>query len=425
MCTNPLTGVVPNIEKSICFVVNNGKFLLINKNLSDGINNWRIPGGIVQKNEDYLEAIFRIVHQQTNIDLRKVNFTYCCKIESTDQTDPILHVFHSVLKKDNSLESFSKKKDQLKWFDQSQVEYMNLQRNYKEAFQFICIPHFYQEVNQQEMMKQPLLDEKSLCSRTIINLIGTVGAGKGTQGKQLSEKYKLSTLSLGDIYRNECRSQTPIGNLILLHHRTNGQMAFAPNEIAYGLLLKQIANPIYERGFILDGFPRTAEQGKVYNDSFLRPNDIHIPIYLALNESDIYRRLEHRYICSQCEKQVREEDKLVKEGCCPACDGTLIKRKEDISREKIDQRLQFFKKHIPEVISSVVLRDPISIIYAEHFSAPQDIFKRIKEVIEQRTLLQSHQNRKKSDLKSKHIAFGMIFCLSVMAIGSKMWGRVR
>ncbi|MDR2539894.1 MAG: nucleoside monophosphate kinase [Chlamydiales bacterium] len=420
MCVNPLAGVI----KSICFVVNDGKCLLINKSSSDDINNWRVPGGTLQKNEDYLAAIFKMVRQQTNIDLRSINFTYCRKIESINQADPILHVFLSVLKRDHCLKIFSKKGYQLEWFDPSQIKRVNFQKKYKKAFQFICISHFYQEVHQQEMIKQPLIERTFLYPRVIINLIGTAGSGKGTQGKQLSEKYKLPVLSLGDLYRNECKNKTPIGNLISLHHQVNGQMAFAPDELAYGLLFKRIADSVHEKGFILDGFPRTAEQGKIYNHGFLRPNDIHIPIYLSLDETTIYNRLEFRYICSQCTQQVRKEDKLAKKDYCPKCNGNLVKRKEDISRENIDQRLQFFKKNIPNVISSIILRDPISIIYAENSLTPQDVFKRIEEVVDQRILFwQKHQNKKKSDLNEQYTLLGIIFCLSAMVIGIKILGK--
>lgn len=125
MSINPLTQVVAALEKSICFIESKGKFLILNKKTSDIPESWRIPGGTIQQDEDCLQATFRLVYQQTNINLLKINFTYCCKVDSTNQIDPTLHIFHSILR-DKFLESPSKNGNRLmKWVDQNQMGSIN------------------------------------------------------------------------------------------------------------------------------------------------------------------------------------------------------------------------------------------------------------------------------------------------------------
>ncbi|MDR3623549.1 MAG: nucleoside monophosphate kinase [Chlamydiales bacterium] len=355
-------------QKSICFIEYQKTFLLLHEH-SDTSESWRIPGGRVLELEDYFQAIIRLVRKQTTIDFEEINFTYCCKIPSTDQRDPILHVFHSVMQ-NNPIEGLSGAETQIEWVGHDYMEHTLSSIRYKEAFQSAC------------SKEDPSnLKKSSLESRLVINLLGTVGVGKGTQGKLLSEQYNIPTLSMGDLYRNECRANTPIGEVILYHDQISSPTRFA-DEIPYGLLLKKMADPDCKKGFILDGFPRSETQSTVYNDGLLRPDDIHIPIYLSVDESDILDRLKHRYICSNCEIQIRREDSLTKEGCCPHCEGMLIKRKEDISSRELMQRLQFFKEHIPQILSIMTKRNRVIVIHAKSSSTPQEIFQRILQVVE-------------------------------------------
>ncbi|MGH2612242.1 MAG: nucleoside monophosphate kinase [Rhabdochlamydiaceae bacterium] len=348
-------------ERTIC-LIDYGDQVLVAKNKTSP--HWILPGGILRQNEDFIQAVFRSVMEKTEIDLRKEDLAYCGKSKDSKQNQ-ILHVFHATLK-ERLLHS--PQETDLKWVAKDKLQIIDT--NERGVFSEVI-----------RLCQDPHIEAPSHPSRVVINLFGTVGTGKGTQGKKLLEKYRFASLSLGDLYRTECREKTPIGNLIGLHHEKFGAMTFAPNEIAYGLVLKSMANPLCKEGVVLDGFPRTAEQGLVYNKAFLRPTDTHIPIYLSVDEQDIYQRLETRKICSQCELQVRKEDKI-QGNACPSCQGVLVRRSEDAAIEKLQQRLQFFKKQIPEVISTIALRDRVFIIHSDSSATPDDVFMRIDHLIQ-------------------------------------------
>lgn len=360
-----LPSIVLPSERAICLIGYGDQILVAKNKIS---LHWTLPGGILRQNEDFVQAIFRSVMEKTEIDLRKESLAYCGKSKDSKQNQ-ILHVFHAALK-ERLLHS--PQETDLKWVAKGQLQIIDTNERgvFSEVIRLCHDPHQY-------------IEAPSHPPRIVINLLGTVGTGKGTQGKKLLEKYRFPSLSLGDLYRTECREKTPIGNLIGLHHEKFGATTFAPNEIAYGLVLKSMANPLCKEGVILDGFPRTAEQGLVYNEAFLRPTDMHIPIYLSVDEQVIYQRLETRKICSQCGLQVRKEDK-VQESACPSCQGVLVRRNEDVAMEKLQQRLQFFKKQIPEVISTIALRDRVFIIHADFSATPDDVFMRIDHLIQSR-----------------------------------------
>jgi len=90
-------------------------------------------------------------------------------------------------------------------------------------------------------------------------LLGPPGAGKGTQGRRLSERYSIPEISTGDILREAVRKGTPLGQEAKIYMDRG---ALVPDEIMIGLVRERLAQDDTERGFILDGFPRTVVQAE-------------------------------------------------------------------------------------------------------------------------------------------------------------------
>jgi len=96
-----------------------------------------------------------------------------------------------------------------------------------------------------------------------ILLLGPQGAGKGTQGKLISREYGLPHIATGDILRSAISAGTELGRRAepLLNA---GQLV--PDEIMIGLIRDRLAHEDTERGFVLDGFPRTAVQAEALDE---------------------------------------------------------------------------------------------------------------------------------------------------------------
>jgi adenylate kinase len=90
-------------------------------------------------------------------------------------------------------------------------------------------------------------------------LLGPPGAGKGTQGHRLSEKYSILEISTGDILRGAVRKGTPLGREAQSYMDRG---ALVPDAIMIGLVRERLAQADTARGFILDGFPRTVVQAE-------------------------------------------------------------------------------------------------------------------------------------------------------------------
>ena len=123
-------------------------------------------------------------------------------------------------------------------------------------------------------------------------LFGPPGSGKGTQSEKLIAKYGLKHLSTGDLLRSEIANQTPLG-VEAKKLMDKGQLV--PDEVVIGMISSALdANP-HAKGFLFDGFPRTAAQAEAL-DKLLELKKTSIAVMLALNvtEEELVKRLMKR-----------------------------------------------------------------------------------------------------------------------------------
>lgn len=125
-----------------------------------------------------------------------------------------------------------------------------------------------------------------------IVLFGPPGSGKGTQAKQLAEKFNLLHISTGDLFRYEMGNDTPLG-LKAKSYIEKGELV--PDEVTIGMLRNKVeANPDVS-GFIFDGFPRTIAQGEAL-DKLLSDMGTEVTKLIALEveEQELIDRLLER-----------------------------------------------------------------------------------------------------------------------------------
>mgnify|MGYP003606060375 FL=1 len=90
-----------------------------------------------------------------------------------------------------------------------------------------------------------------------IVLFGPPGSGKGTQAQHLIEKYNLKQISTGDLFRFNMKNDTELGKLAK-SYIDKGELV--PDQVTIDMLIDELRKPTDTKGFIFDGFPRTATQ---------------------------------------------------------------------------------------------------------------------------------------------------------------------
>jgi adenylate kinase len=177
---------------------------------------------------------------------------------------------------------------------------------------------------------------------TIIVLIGPPGCGKGTQAGVLSELLNIPTISTGAVLRAECESGTPLGNGV---KATLARGELVSDDVMNQLVASWIAHPHSERGFLLDGYPRTVPQAMFLDDTLAsvgmpRPTVIQIDVPAQV----LVERIMGRRQCPSCGKiyHVRHSPPA-RDGRCNQ-DGMALMRRTDDTEAVIQARLRNYEE---------------------------------------------------------------------------------
>ncbi len=181
-----------------------------------------------------------------------------------------------------------------------------------------------------------------------IIFLGPPGAGKGTQAKILVEKYGIPQISTGDMLREHVAKGTELG-LKAKEYMEKGQLV--PDEIILSMVKERLSQPDAQKGFILDGFPRTVAQAEAL-DKMLDEMGKKIEFVLALivPDEELVTRLTGRRTCKNCGMMYHIKFKPPKvEGKCDACGGELYQRPDD-NEETVRNRLKVYHQQTAPLI---------------------------------------------------------------------------
>ena len=167
-------------------------------------------------------------------------------------------------------------------------------------------------------------------------LMGPPGAGKGTQGEILSKRLGIDTISTGVMLRTAIKEQTEVGKLAE-GYINEGKLV--PDDVIVAIVKDRLAKPDCEKGFILDGFPRTTAQAEALTASGVKIDKV---LSLEVDDDVIVERLSSRRECSKCGAPYSVLfNKPAVEGKCDKCGGELIRRADD-NPETIKNRLNVY-----------------------------------------------------------------------------------
>ncbi len=161
-----------------------------------------------------------------------------------------------------------------------------------------------------------------------IILMGPPGAGKGTQAKKIIVAYDIPHISTGDMFREAIKAGTELGKLAA-SYINKGDLV--PDEVTIGLVKQRLSQPDCQRGYLLDGFPRTLPQAQALDQL---AKDIGRPVNAVIDftaeRGELIRRITGRRVCTKCGTPYHVDTMKPKVAdVCDVCGGPLIQRKDD------------------------------------------------------------------------------------------------
>jgi len=168
-----------------------------------------------------------------------------------------------------------------------------------------------------------------------IIFLGAPGAGKGTQAERVSEKLGIPTISTGAIIRESLKAGTEMG-LKAKKFIEAGQLV--PDDVVIGIVKERLAKSDCDRGYILDGFPRTVPQAEALDSMGISLDKI---VSLEVSDEAIVERMSGRRVCAKCGKTYHTLYNPSPKGEACECGEALTIRKDD-APEVVLSRLEVY-----------------------------------------------------------------------------------
>lgn len=180
-------------------------------------------------------------------------------------------------------------------------------------------------------------------------LLGPPGAGKGSLAFLFAERLGVAHLSTGEIFRQEMARGSALGRRVK-RYVTGGRLV--PDSLVVQVMAGQLRARQARRGFVLDGFPRTATQAAGLDRVLVRRRmRLDGAVLLTSPEPLLIRRLSGRRVCGTCGANYHLRTMRPKvAGFCDRCQGLLITRKDDLPAT-IRKRLGIDRKEARPLIS--------------------------------------------------------------------------
>jgi adenylate kinase len=198
--------------------------------------------------------------------------------------------------------------------------------------------------------------------------MGLPGAGKGTQAEQIVDQYEIPHISTGDMFRSAIKEGTVLG-LQAKSFMDKGELV--PDEVTIGIVRERLSKADCEKGFLLDGFPRTVPQAEALETILSDLNrEIDFVINIDVKKELLMERLTGRRICKSCGSTYHLVfNPPATEGVCDRCNGELYQRADD-NEETVQNRLEVNLKQTKPLLDFYETKG-----YLRNINGQQDIRK--------------------------------------------------
>lgn len=211
-------------------------------------------------------------------------------------------------------------------------------------------------------------------------VLGKQGAGKGTQCGRLSVHYVVPHISTGDLFRLAVKEDGEAGRL-LSKYMEKGDLV--PDDATTEVVRLRLEQPdASERGFILDGYPRTTIQAESLSE-ILAPEDVDLAIDLEIPREEALVRIASRRVCQEC-GTIYAAMRRSESDPCELCGG-VVKQRADDTYDAIERRLDLYERDTEPLITHYLARDMLVTIDA--LGTEDEVTARLVRAIDHRRSL--------------------------------------
>jgi adenylate kinase len=208
-------------------------------------------------------------------------------------------------------------------------------------------------------------------------ILGKQGAGKGTQCVRLSRHYVVPHISTGDMFRAAVRSGSEFGEQARAYMDA-GELI--PDEVVVGVVTERLGqDDTANRGFVLDGFPRTVHQAESL-EQILAPRGIDLAIDIEVDTEVVLRRLASRRVCSDCGANFSLDRPPKVNWTCDVCGGEVIQREDD-TEAAIRRRLELYERETAPLIAWYSSHG--ALVPVEGMGTPDEVTARMVKLVDE------------------------------------------
>ena len=204
--------------------------------------------------------------------------------------------------------------------------------------------------------------------------IGPPGSGKGTQAKRLAARYAVPHISTGDMLREAVADDTALGRQAAPIMASGG---LVPDDLMIGIIDDRLKKADAERGFILDGFPRTTVQAEKLDGIVGNGSDPLLVLQLLVPDDVLVRRTVLRRSCPECGAIYHLESAPPKNDMVCDRDGAALIHRPDDNEESVRKRLEAFHRQTLPVATFYKAKGVLRTV--DGVGALDEVFERIEK----------------------------------------------
>ncbi len=198
-------------------------------------------------------------------------------------------------------------------------------------------------------------------------LLGAPGAGKGTQAAYIAKEYNIPHISTGDIFRSNIKAGTPVG-VKAKAYIDKGQLV--PDEVVIELVASRLSEEDCQKGYLLDGFPRTIAQAQELD----KITNVEVVMNIDVDLTKLMQRIIGRRVCGKCGASYHIDS--YSKDVCETC-GAEVYQRDDDKEETVNSRLTVYTNQTAPLIEYYESKGVLKTV--DGMKSIGEVFELIKE----------------------------------------------